>query len=157
LWISNDGNVPLPIRVVGHDPDQQLRVRSRPAELIAQPGTSRHAAVHTRAARYSLTGPEKVHRFTVIAGADDTPDIAIAATMRQRPLFSRLALFGLTGLAVVALLGYFLLRPAIASYAQAASNAHHVPAAGKPGAQGVPGSPGPIGPRGPGGPSRVMK
>ena len=152
LWVSNDGNVPLPIRVEGHDPNQQLRVRSRPAELIAQPGTSRLATVHARAARYSLTGSDKMHRFTVIVGADDTPDITIAATMRQRPLFSRLALVCLTGLATLALLGYFLLRPAIASYAQPATKGHPGTAAGKAGAQGVPGSPGPNGPRGPGGP-----
>ena len=45
LWISNNGNVPLPISVSGLDPDGLLRVTGRPAQLVAAPNSAQRSPV----------------------------------------------------------------------------------------------------------------
>jgi hypothetical protein len=124
LWVTNGGNVALPIRLDSTDPDGRLRIRLRPARFVTEAGSARRIRVRVGGPHWFLTGPDRHHRFTVTARSQGATDVVVPAAYRQHALIKRSVLAALAALAVLSLLAYFLLRPAIGSTAQPASHAH---------------------------------
>jgi hypothetical protein len=151
LWVTNDGNIALPVTVEGSDADQQMRIRVRPRLFTVTPGTARQLTVRATAPHIFPSGPDRKHRFTLRVTAEGTSDNVIPATFRHRALLSRRLLRALAALAVLAVLGHLILRPLVHS------NAHPLPTTAPlptptAGSQGRQGQPGVVRPHGLAGP-----
>jgi hypothetical protein len=130
--VDNRGNVPIVAVVTGLDPDDQLRLRSRPTQITVPPGSTEFVKVHVRHRRWLWQGEPVTHPFQVeVVGNAATepplppdPPIRMDAGAVQTALIPRglrrLA-FALLALAVLAAGAWFLLlRPAVKSAAKEA-------------------------------------
>jgi hypothetical protein len=149
LLIRNTGNLAVPVRVSGADPDAFLRFTMRRPEFELAYKEARLLRLKVRTPRYLVTGSNRQHRFALTVSADGTPDVKIPAAFTQRPLLSRWLLMALAAVAALALLGYFLFRPVLKSSAQDANPATSHSAQGAlPGPASQPAPSGAPGPRG---------
>ncbi|MEV7628617.1 hypothetical protein [Actinoplanes sp. NPDC089786] len=130
--VDNRGNVPILATITGIDPDDQLKLRSRPERITIQPGSTEFVKVIARHRRRLWQGEPVTHPFQVEVAASALtepplpaePPIMLDAGAVQTALIprgARMLAFGLLALAVLAAGAWFLLlRPAVKSAAEEA-------------------------------------
>ncbi len=118
LVVRNTGNAPLPIRLGGVDPKDQLRFDFHPSSLLVEPGTAQHARVQVRPRHGFWTGDARTWPFQLILDEEgkDQPQI-VAGAMLQEPLLPSWlgkAVAGVAaGLVAFFALWFLLLKPAV--------------------------------------------
>ncbi len=127
LAIDNRGNAPVPVQLVGGDPDEAVVVRVVPDDLVVGPGRAAFAKIRVRPARRRWTGQPVTHPFMVTAIPDDAPPLRADGAMLAEPVLPRWlgkAVAAVVALAVLAAAAWFaLLRPVVRSAAQDAVRA----------------------------------
>lgn len=130
--VDNRGNVPIVATVTGIDPDDQLRLRSRPTQVTVAPGSTEFVKVHVKHRRWLWRGTPATHPFQVEVAAHAVtepplppePPILLDAGAVQTALIPaglRNVALALLALAVLAAGAWFLLlRPAVKSAAEEA-------------------------------------
>ena len=130
--VDNRGNVPIVATVTGIDPDDQLRLRSRPTQVTVAPGSTEFVKVHVKHRRWLWQGTPATHPFQVEVAAHaliepplpPEPPILLDAGAVQTALIPaglRNLAIGLLALALLAAGAWFLLlRPAVQSAAEEA-------------------------------------
>jgi hypothetical protein len=66
LAVDNRGNVPVPVRIHGTDPEQSLGFEVEPAAIDSQPGSAHFAKLAVRPAAKIWRGQPKTHPFQVV-------------------------------------------------------------------------------------------
>lgn len=133
--VDNRGNVPIVAYVQGLDPDDQLRLRPRPAAVTIAPGSTEFVKVFARHRRWLLQGTPVTHPFQVQVTPEPATDVPVGAEppilldagavqVALIPRGLRRLAFAMLALAVLAAGAWFLLlRPAVRSAAEEAVQA----------------------------------
>lgn len=133
--VDNRGNVPVHASVTGVDPDDQLRLRSRPSVVTIEPGSTEFVRIFVRHRRWLWQGTPVTHPFQVQVAAEPAVDIPVEAEspipldagsvqIALIPRGVRRFAMAMLALAVLAAGAWFLLlRPAVRSAAAEAVQA----------------------------------
>ncbi|MEN3361654.1 MAG: hypothetical protein V7637_5636 [Mycobacteriales bacterium] len=124
LAVDNRGNTPVPVELVGQDPDEELAIRVSPATLIVGPGEAAFARIRVRPTRRRWTGQAVSHPFQVTATPEGGTPMVAAGSMLEDPVLPRWLGKAVAVVLVLGLLAagawFALLRPAVRSAAQSA-------------------------------------
>jgi hypothetical protein len=120
--LDNRGNQRLQVQLSASDPDGLLRFRFNPPVLDSDPGTATFARLRVRHRRRFLRGPARMRPFTVFAEREGAEPVSATGTAVQEQLLPTWMLGGLVGLAALALLWAFFLKPQVQDTAKNAAN-----------------------------------
>ncbi len=135
LAVDNAGNVPVPVRINGNDPEQHLQFDLTPPQIDTQPGSANFVKVRITPERRIWRGQPKNHPFQIVvepqrAGSVDPaaeapavqPPIVVNGNLLQEPILPKWLLKALLVLLalMVALfvLWKTLLKPSVESAAR---------------------------------------
>ena len=126
LYLLNQGNEELRLRLTAQEPPAQLDIRLAQAAVKLAPGERAHISGDARARRRHLVGGAKIQPFALLAKTEDPSQycVALPANLAVRPRLSSriLAVAALAlALAAIGLLSHILQppAPAIASFSLA--------------------------------------
>ena len=83
VTVENHGNVPLQATLEGIDPDDQLRFRFDPPEVLAAPGQTSYVQLLVQPRATFFDGPPQPHAFKLQLGAEGLQPVSADATMLQ--------------------------------------------------------------------------
>lgn len=127
IAVDNRGNVAVPVRLTVRDPNQTLRFRIRPDELVVEAGHASFAALRVRPGRPLWRGMAISHQYQVVATAPGASSSTLDATYVQEPRLPAWLGRAVAAVLVLALLlagaWYKLLKPTVESAARQAVEA----------------------------------
>lgn len=126
LAVDNRGNHPVQVRVAAHDPDDAVRARPRPAELLIGPGEAAFVKIRTRPRPLVWRGAPKTKPFTarvdLLNPDPDTAPVTVDGQVVQEAIIPRGAGKLVAAVAAIAAvlagLWFGLLRPTVRSAAE---------------------------------------
>lgn len=124
ITFDNRGNTEVTATLKATDPDNLLRFRFAPPELISEPGTATFARLFVRPRKILWKGPAKTLPFEALLDIDGQEPIHLPGSMVERPVFGSNVTRALV--AVLLLLIFFVilwmtvLRPKVESTAKEA-------------------------------------
>jgi hypothetical protein len=124
VTFDNRGNTEVTAVLKAADPENALRFKFNPPELISEPGTATFARLFVRPRKLILRGQAKTHTFEVLLDIDGQEPIVLPGSMVQRPIFGSFIMMALLGLLALLLILFImwqtLLRPKVESTAKEA-------------------------------------
>jgi hypothetical protein len=126
LAVDNRGNAPVPLAVIGDDPDEAVAVTAQPAELTVPPGEAAFVRIRVRAARRRWTGPPATRPFRVAARSRGEALTVDGAMLQEAvlPKWLGKAVAAAVALALLLTIAWLaLLRPVVRTAAQDAVQA----------------------------------
>jgi uncharacterized membrane protein YgcG len=113
LALDNRGNTPVVAALSAIDDENKLGFRFRAPELRAEPGTAAFTNVAVRPRKQFWRGPAITRPFKVLVEPEGAQPLEVDGSLVQEALLPKWLIPAIAALALLALLWFALLRPAI--------------------------------------------
>ena len=117
LAVDSRGNVPLPVEVSAIDAADALKFRIRPRQLTTAPGEARFIRLGVKPRQRFWKGPQQQKPYKVQVAAENEKPLVLDGALTQKAVLPKWVYTAALIAAALALLWFFVLKPAVHSTA----------------------------------------